>query len=205
MLLVKIEKGGTSLKTLYLDFDNTIVETNKRIIEILNNRYNLSKTEQDLKDYGYASIYPISNNEKLEIFESDEFYNGLNFKPQVLEVLDKYKDIYNIVIVSNGTDNNLIKKESWIKNHIPFNFKFIKAGKDSFNKKKVNMQNSIQIDDNIQCLNTNASLKILYKNFNNYPWQQLDNNEYMIVNTWKEIDDVLNFYKDYDYETLEKE
>ena len=67
------------------------------------------------------------------------------------------------------------------------------------------MQNSIQIDDNIQCLNTNASLKILYKNFNNYPWQQLDNNECMIVNTWKEIDDVLNFYKDYDYETLEKE
>ena len=206
MLLVKIEKGGANLKTLYLDFDNTIVESNKRIIEILNKRYNLSKTEEDLKDYGYSSIYPISKEEKIKMFESDEFYNGLNFKSGVLEVLDKYKNIYNIVIISNGTDNNLSKKEIWIKNNLPFDCKFIKAGKNLLNKNKVNMKNSIQIDDNLKCLETNASLKILYKSFNEFPWQKFYNNqECIVVNTWKEIDDILNFYKDYNCETLEKE
>ena len=77
------------MDTIYLDFDNTIVESNKKIIEILNNKYNLSKTEDDMNDYEFHSIYPISEKEKLDMFESDEFYTNLEFKPMVLEVLNK--------------------------------------------------------------------------------------------------------------------
>ena len=66
--------------TIYLDFDNTIVESNKRIIDMLNKKYGTSKTEDDLFDYNYNSIYPISEKEKLQMFESEEFYNGLEFK-----------------------------------------------------------------------------------------------------------------------------
>ena len=67
------------------------------------------------------------------------------------------------------------------------------------------MKNSIQIDDNLKCLETNASLKILYKNFNDFPWQRPTGNEECIsVNTWEEIDDILNFYKNYNCETLEE-
>ena len=47
------------MKTVYVDFDNTIVESNQRVIEILNERYGLSKTEDDLVDYGYKSIAQI--------------------------------------------------------------------------------------------------------------------------------------------------
>ena len=39
------------MNTIYLDFDNTIVESNKRIIDILNNKYKISKSEKDLNDY----------------------------------------------------------------------------------------------------------------------------------------------------------
>ena len=46
--------------TIYLDFDNTIVESNKRIIDMLNKKYGTSKTEDDLFDYNYNSFYPIS-------------------------------------------------------------------------------------------------------------------------------------------------
>ena len=44
------------MNTIYLDFDNTIVESNKRVIDILNNRYNLSKTESDLNDCHFNYI-----------------------------------------------------------------------------------------------------------------------------------------------------
>lgn len=191
------------MNTIYLDFDNTIVESNQRVIDILNNRYNLAKSEADLNDYQFNSIYPITEQEKLEIFESDEFYEKLRFKPGVLEVLNKYFNFYNIVIVSKGTANNLLKKEKWIKKNLPFNFKFIGLRGQSL-RKQIDMKNSIQIDDNLKCLETNASLKILYKNFNEFPWQRPNGEECISVNTWNEIDDILGFYKNYNCETLEK-
>ena len=193
------------MKTIYLDFDNTMVESNKRIIEILNSKYHTSKTENDLKDYQFDSIYPISEQEKLEIFESDEFYNGLEFKPQVLEVLNKYKDSYNFIIVSKGTPNNLVKKQNWIISHLPYSLKFIGLSGQTFKKDEIDMSDGIQIDDNFSCLKTNAALKILYKSFNQFPWQQPDSDdEYIAVNTWEEIDSILDFYGKYNCKTLEK-
>lgn len=193
------------MKTIYLDFDNTMVESNKRIIEILNSKYHTSKTENDLKDYQFDSIYPISEQEKLEMFESDEFYNGLEFKPQVLEVLNKYKDSYNFIIVSKGTPNNLLKKQNWIIAHLPYSLKFIGLSGQTFKKDEIDMSDGIQIDDNFSCLKTNAALKILYKSFNQFPWQQPDSDdEYIAVNTWEEIDSILDFYGKYNCKTLEK-
>lgn len=193
------------MKTIYLDFDNTMVESNKRIIEILNSKYHTSKTEADIKDYQFNSIYPISEQEKLDMFESDEFYNGLEFKPQVLEVLNKYKDSYNFIIVSKGTPNNLVKKQNWIISHLPYNLKFIGLSGQTFKKDEIDMSDGIQIDDNFSCLKTNAALKILYKSFNQFPWQQPDtDDEYIAVNTWEEIDSILDFYGKYNCKTLEK-
>lgn len=193
------------MKTIYLDFDNTMVESNKRIIEILNSKYHTSKTEEDIKDYQFNSIYPISEKEKLDMFESDEFYNGLEFKPQVLEVLNKYKDSYNFIIVSKGTPNNLVKKQNWIISHLPYNLKFIGLSGQTFKKDEIDMSDGIQIDDNFSCLKTNAALKILYKSFNQFPWQQPDtDDEYIAVNTWEEIDSILDFYGKYNCKTLEK-
>ena len=53
----------------------------------------MDKTEDDLKDYNYSSIYPITEKEKNQMFESDNFYNGLEFKSGVLDVLNKYYQI----------------------------------------------------------------------------------------------------------------
>ena len=67
------------MTTVYVDFDNTIVESNQKVIEILNDKYGLNKSEDDLEDYGYTSIAPITEEEKLGIFESDEFFSNLKF------------------------------------------------------------------------------------------------------------------------------
>ncbi len=191
------------MDTIYLDFDNTIVESNRRVIEIINKRYGTSKEENDLLDYGYQSIYPITNEEKLGIYDSDEFFEGLELKPNILKVLLNYMQKYKIVITTKGTFDNLCKKKAWIENNLPCQLGFIGITNDSFSKSSVDMSNGIQIDDVVDALDTNAKLHILYKSGNNFPWQKVKpNKNIVIVDTWEQIDEILSFYSKYDYETL---
>lgn len=192
------------MTTVYVDFDNTIVESNQKVIEILNKRYGLSKTENDLVDYGYNSIAPITEEEKLSIFESDEFFSNLRFKSDFLKVLDKYSGSINFIITTKGTEQNLKKKEEWVKENIPHSIGFIGINNDSLSKKQVDMTNGIQIDDCTDALDTNAQIKILYRDNHNFGWQSnYDNTDILVVDTWKQIDEILSFYSLYDYATLE--
>lgn len=191
--------------TIYVDFDNTIVESNQKVIDILNKKYKTTKTEKDLKDYNFNSIAPISIEEKLNIFEDDAFFTDLKIKENFLNVLDKYYDKLEFVIVSKGTEANLIKKQKWIKENIPYDIKFIGITNNSLSKKKVNMCGGFQIDDCTKALDTNAEIKILYKNYNNFAWQLgYSNKEILVVNDWSEIDDIISFYSIYHYKTLKK-
>lgn len=190
---------------IYLDFDNTIVESNKRVIEIINQRYKTNKTESDLHDYGYQSIYPISNEEKLDIYASDEFFQGLELKPKVLSTILKYMQKYKIVVTTKGTFQNLEKKRKWIIDNLPSGVGFIGINNDSLSKSSVDMKDGIQIDDVIDALDTNAKVKVLYKDGNNFPWHNTSHNSNVLVaNSWLEIDELLDFCSKYDYHTLQK-
>lgn len=193
------------MTTVYVDFDNTIVESNQKVIEILNDKYGLNKSEDDLEDYGYTSIAPITEEEKLGIFESDKFFSNLKFKSDFLKVLNKYDGKVKFVITTKGTAENLKKKEQWIKENIPGNISFVGITNNSLSKRQVDMTNGIQIDDCTAALDTNADIKILYKDNHNFNWQSNYNNtDILVVNTWLEIDDILSFYSSYDYKTLSK-
>lgn len=193
------------MTTVYVDFDNTIVESNQKVIEILNSKYGTNKTEDDLEDYGYTSIAPITEEEKLGIFESDEFFSNLKFKSDFLKVLNKYDGKVKFIITTKGTAENLKKKEQWVKENIPSNVGFVGITNNSLSKKQVDMTNGIQIDDCTAALDTNADIKILYKDNHNFNWQSNYNNtDILVVNTWLEIDDILSFYSSYDYKTLSK-
>lgn len=193
------------MTTVYVDFDNTIVESNQKVIEILNDKYGLNKNEDDLEDYGYTSIAPITEEEKLGIFEGDEFFSNLKFKSDFLKVLNKYNGKVKFIITTKGTAENLKKKEQWVKENIPGNVSFVGITNNSLSKKQVDMTNGIQIDDCTAALDTNADIKILYKDNHNFNWQSNYNNtDILVVNTWLEIDDILSFYSLYDYKTLSK-
>lgn len=178
---------------IFIDFDSTLVETNKRVVEILNANYNLDKTEDDVKDYNYQSIYPISESEKKSIFESDVFFNGLKFKPGALDFISKYKNMIELVICTSGTKKNIDLKKEFIKNSL-LNLEIIGV-LNTIDKSSIDMTNGIQIDDNICSLNTNANLKILYKDFRSYYWQKNNNMlDLYEVNTWEEIENIIDFY-----------
>lgn len=192
------------MANIYIDFDNTIVKSNKAFIEVLNNRYGLHASEDDLKDYDYSSIKKISNQEKLEIFESDEFFNQLEFQDGFLETFKKIKK-NNIIIVTKGTAVNLDKKEIWLKKNLKRHFQFIGIEDLRLSKKCIDMEDGFQIDDCTNALDTNAKVKILYKNYRNYKWQQdYENKDMLVVNDWKQIKDIIKFYTKYDYKTLKR-
>lgn len=192
------------MKKLYLDFDNTMVNSNKRVIEILNQRYGLNKEEKDLKDYDFRSIYQdITIEEKLEIFEDDAFFDGLEIKDDCLETLKIISHFYDIVIVSIGTEENLRKKELFLAMNMPVAFDFIgiKQGKTN-----VDMKDGIQIDDCLFNLNTNAHGKVLLKSEYSFPWQShYENLDVLVAYNWEQIRDILMFFANYNYYTLELE
>lgn len=191
--------------TIYLDFDNTIVESNKKVIEILNERYGENKSEDDLVDYGFNSIHKIPEKEKLSIFESDEFFTDLQFKPHIIDIITKNYNKFNWVITTKGTKANLDKKFAWLDEHWPFDMQRIGITNDNLSKSTVDMSNGIQIDDVSAALDTKAAVKILYKDYNDFCWQQIEpGDDILVVNSWEEIDKILGFYAEFDVKTLEK-
>lgn len=193
------------MKKIFLDFDDTMAESSKCMINLINKIYNCNKTQEDLKDYGFQSIYPISEKEKLELFESDDFFKNLKLKEGVLDFINTYYKKYKIIISTKGTYKNLIKKEKWIKDIFGDKIIFMGLNGNSHDKSYVDMKDSIEIEDNASCLNTNAKIKILYKSFNNFPWQQVEcSKDIIIVNTWEDICQILDFYEKYDYKDLEE-
>lgn len=189
---------------IFLDFDDTMVESSKRIVELINRKYSCNKDICELKDYRFQSIYPVSKKEVTDFFASDDFFNNLEKKIGIDWFINKNFSGYKIIISTKGTPKNLIKKEKWLMNNYLHKVSFIGLTGDPRDKSAVDMKDSIQIDDNVECLNTNAKIKILYKSSHNYEWQKLDaNSDIIVANTWKEVDDIIGFYSMYNFDNLE--
>ena len=140
---------------LYLDFDGVIVDTIKAVCDVYNERWNT------FPDYKYANhkmawrwdmtdIIPSLNGEQItRIFESDKFFQKLDFMEGAENALRLLSGEYDITIVSVGSMLNISKKAEWIKQHLPFIKKVIlifNDGNDA-DKSMVDMSSGIFIDD----------------------------------------------------------
>ena len=183
---------------IFLDCDDTIINSSKCIIDLLNKKNSSNKTIDDLSDFYYRSIDPnISSNDIIKLFESDEFWNSVQYNFDFLIYKEFINNNFDVEIVSCGTKLNLEKKKKYIKD-VGYKFTGILMNDNtSLCKSCVNMQGGIQIDDNIRSIeNTNAAIKILLKNEHNFPWNNpkpnIDN--LYVVQNWKEIYQILEFF-----------
>lgn len=180
---------------IFLDFDSTIVDSIKRFVELANKKYKTDKDENDLGAYGFSNLYPeINNGEVHEIFAEEEFYNeDICWMNEAEEIIKNISNKFDIFIVTSASGKNLEFKNKWISKHMPFVKKVYATG--SNNKSVIDMSGGIQVDDVYECLEkTNARIKLLYKNYNNFKWQRHSNEDVYNVNSWKEINEILNFY-----------
>lgn len=167
-----------SKKDLFLDFDNTIANSLKRIVEMYNEDY-ISYPDFKKADWRKVRIWNfgdqchlLTNNVIERYFGEKRFFDGLELYENAKEAIERLSELYTIKIVSMGNSDNLKYKGQYILNnlngiseYIPINFK------DADNKEHIDMSDGIFIDDNTKYLNSsNAKVKIVYGEL--YEWNK---------------------------------
>lgn len=184
---------------VFLDCDDTIIDSSKCIINLLNKKNGTNKTIKDLKDFHYLSIdKTLTSNDVIELFESNDFWNTVHYSQEFLRYNRFLDNNFEVEIVSCGTRLNLEKKERYLKD-LGYKFTGVLIDNDmNLCKRHINMQGGIQIDDNIQSIeNTNAAIKILFQGGNNFPWNRVKPNadNLYVAQTWEEVYQILEFFK----------
>ena len=191
--------------TLYVDADDTILDSSKAVIEILNEKYNLSpaKTILDLEDWNYHSICDeVTTAEVTEIYNSKDFFDRVKIKKGFENFCRKHKDKFSLKIVTKGTFENLRRKEEYFSKYLPeaevVGIGFNTDTLSDFGKGHIDMAGGIQIDDRTDSLNTNAPIKILITHGMQLPWNQYlgeyDKESVYILENWDLIEESLLFF-----------
>lgn len=122
------------------------------------------------------------------------FIDGFN------KVLDEAKLHQENTLLINSTFSGLYMEPNFYKaiekyfKHYDFIFT---------DKKNKELCCDIYLSNNANKIKGNSNLKILYSTSFNLDNVPLDDNIY-IIKSWEELNDILNFYKDYEIDTLEK-
>ena len=185
---------------LYVDFDSTMVNSTKKMVEILNAKFGTNHNWEDIKQYDAKDLFPdCTRQDMLDVFASESFFEDLEIFDDCISTIQKYEDRFNIYIPTIGTSKNLFYKQKWCENNLPFAYKFIGIEKEGVGKDSIDMSNSILIDDHVDNLRTsNAAIKILYKNFMDTEWNEVDlklktDINFWVTEEWGDIVDTLKF------------
>ena len=187
---------------LFIDADDTILESSKTFIEILNERFNISppKTYGDLKDWCYRSIYHFCTKDIInEIYDSDTFFEKVKINEIFKNFYNEHENDFEWFIVTKGHPKNIEQKKKYFRKHMPkaqvIGCLFHSPDNVEYDKSHIDMKYGIQIDDRTDCLvGTNANIKILFKNYREFKWNQTSITAEPIykIDTWSEIVNVLN-------------
>lgn len=183
---------------LYIDFDNTIVNSSEVIVKMLNEKFGGNKDWKKLRRYDFKDLFPSCSYWEIErCFVSDKMFEEVELLPEVYETLNSFKDKFDKVsVVTIGTDINLEKKRVFVKDRFPFDIELIGIKNDGrSNKGSVDMRDGVFIDDHIDCLHSsNAKVKILIKTSENAEWSKIEpNDDIYVVSNWYEIYSILDF------------
>ena len=188
---------------LFLDADDTILESSRAFIDIVNKRYAINPPKQlkNLRDWGYRSLFPSMTNEEIvEIYDSAEFFDTVKINSDFENFYLKHEYDFEWNIVTKGHESNIKHKEKYFKSRLPqatvIGCRFDSIEKQNFDKSHIDMNYGIQIDDRTDCLiGTNANIKILFKNNQEFDWNRTQNitEPIYIMNSWKEIIETLEF------------
>ena len=163
------------MKTLILDADGTLLNTNKAMIRSMNPfiKEVSQKVYEDtpVTDWNYASVFPQKYLRYVDIlFSSKLLFDNMELFPNVKETLgDLHDKGVEIIICTIGTKDNIKYKLDYLDKVLPFIdvVPIVKKDKVVMNKGIINMENSVFIDDNINnILSSNADYRILYKHNN---------------------------------------
>lgn len=179
-------------EVLFLDFDNTLVNSSKRICEMYNEDF---KNHPDFKEakweleytWDFTTQCPLAGAKVIErYFTEKRFFNGLEFYDGAKETIKRLSELYTIKIISLGYPDNLKHKREFIKNNLVGISEFIACNLEEMNdKSKFDLSDGILVDDNSKYLFTsNAKIKIAFGRV--YDWNR--DWDGMRVRDWKALE-----------------
>jgi 5'(3')-deoxyribonucleotidase len=166
--------------TLYLDFDSTIVNSERAFCQVYNTHYRdfvgfSPAQEEHAGDWVFRHACPLIHElhvnpvaEVQRIFGMDDFFNALEFYEGADLSIQSLRDHYEIVICTSASPENGSKKVLWIEQHMPYVDEIIVLVNKSSNgvgKGRVHMlePGAIFVDDHPANLrSTEAQRKILF-------------------------------------------
>lgn len=194
-------RGETQMSrgTILIDVDDTFLQSSQEIIRQLNIKNNTNKTLDDLKDYGYKSIDKnITEQDILEMYGNQLFFDKVKITNDATLYINALHDKYNILFASYGDIHNLRLKEKFLHRLFKL-YNWTNARFEGIlhqeSKSKIQEDILFAIDNHSQHLSEyNAKYKILFKNYQNVTWNQCPpNSDWYVVNTFKDIFDIVNY------------
>ena len=182
-------------RKLFIDFDNTIIDTIQAYCDVYNELYcdypNFQTAEAHLvNQYNMCDQCELVTN-ILDIFQHPLFFKFAEFiNYNTYEVLEKLDNKYQLIICSIGIPKNLAYKALWLEKKIPFikDYVLISNPVCKMNKSIVNMQDSVFLDDIPSNLDSsNADKKILFGK--RYSWNNEWQGEWHA--NWSEVEERL--------------
>lgn len=193
------------VKPLIVDFDSTLVASQKAICQIYNEMFRNSegfvradwtKTSRwDMSDQ--CTLLPKYDLTVIDLFEVPRFFNIVEFYDGAREALEELSKHTSITICSAGTAKNISHKVLWVNEYLPFANIVPVTIKNSngIGKQIVDMEGAIFIDDHATNLETsNAEIKICYGK--TYEW----NKDYQGLRMIDWSDNVVKSIKDLIYQ-----
>jgi 5'(3')-deoxyribonucleotidase len=184
---------------VYVDFDSTLVNSTKRLVEMLNIKFNKNADWTKIKKYNCEDLFQeVTPEQVTEIFASKDFFYNLHIFDNANEVLSIHRSIFDYEITTIGTSENLYWKERWCNQYLEFPFVFNGIMKNEMGKGKdvCDMSGGIIIDDHIDNIFTsNATHKILYKGKYETEWNTIpsdSNITALIAKHWLEVNHCFN-------------
>lgn len=188
-------------RTIIVDVDDTLLKSSEEVIRQLNRKNGTEKTLDDMWDYCYASIDPkATQDDIIGIYASDEFFDNVRFNDGALDFLQKYQDLFHIVLVTYGCERNLEQKTKWLLKqkelyHLD-QVDMIGVLMSIQNKRDIFLPNVyMAIDDKAAHLEEhNAPAKVLLRNYHNTSYNQVPvNSDWYVANDFYDIINMIDF------------
>lgn len=183
------------MERIYLDFDNTMINSVKIITELLNIRYNKNVRWKDVREYNLTDQFPeVSRKEIIELFENKEFFYKVkdNIYPDCEKVLNKLCKDFDVYVVSIGTAENIARKSLVIKEVFPQikNCIFLTKTDGVMDKSIIRMgKEDFIIDDHIDNIKSSSAGNRLLFSFEGIETNWNKNSDGLeIIKSWKDIE-----------------
>ena len=163
-------------KKLFVDFDGVLINSIKTICMLYDDDFQYYKDYKkidwsEIETWDFTELNCADRKYIDKYFNQPRFFRNIEWMPWAKEIINKFNEYYKITVVSCGYSPNLVGKEKWIKDNLPF-CDFIGVNfKEFSDKSHIDMSDGIFIDDSVNNLITsNAELKICFGD--EYDWNK---------------------------------